>query len=198
MKYLHQSEDLELIQKCENGDKKAFDELVLKYQTKAFNVAYRMLSNYEEAKDITQEAFLKAYQSMRGFRKDACFYTWLYRILINTCKNKMKNWARHPHVESLDSPVQTAEGDVIRTLPDKEPDPDQLLIKRETQRCVREAIDSLAIKYKAVIILRDIEGLSYKEITESIGCREGTIKSRLSRARIILKEKLKEVNKNGL
>lgn len=190
--------EAELIARCKNNDKRAFGELILKYQKRVFNVAYRMLGEYEEAKDITQEAFIRAYKSMANFREDACFYTWIYRIAINLTKNKMKNWARHPKPEPIDAPIETSEGEISRTLDDKELPPDKIILKKETQAYVQKAINCLRIEYKAVIILRDIQGLSYQEIADSLGCREGTVKSRLSRARLILKEKLKGVVKNGL
>jgi RNA polymerase sigma-70 factor, ECF subfamily len=188
------SEDEILIARVKADDKEAFSKLILKYQGKAFNIAYRMLDNYEEAKDVTQAAFIRAYQGLGSFREDSCFYTWLYRIIINLCKNKKKSWAIHPPPESLDEPVATEEGEVARTVTDKEPAPDEIAVRHEIQELVQKAINGLPVQYKEIIILRDIEGLSYEEIAEALSCREGTVKSRLCRARIMLKDKLEELH----
>ncbi|MFH1238806.1 MAG: sigma-70 family RNA polymerase sigma factor, partial [bacterium] len=138
-----ENEDSSLIAQVRAGDKEAFSQLVIKYQKKVFNIAYRMLDDYEEAKDVAQAAFVRAYQSLGGFREDSCFYTWIYRIVINLAKNRMKSWAIHPRPESLDDPVATEEGELTRTLPDNEPSPDEIAVREETRRLVQEAINSL-------------------------------------------------------
>ncbi|MFH1783576.1 MAG: sigma-70 family RNA polymerase sigma factor [bacterium] len=187
-----------LIERCKQGDTDAFGELVIKHQKKVFNVALRMLDDWEEAKDVAQEAFIRAWRAIGTFRSDSSFFTWIYRIVFNLSKNRLKGWARRPRPDSIDAPVDTEDGDITRTLQDKEPSPDKILLKKETGRLVKNAIAELSIKHREIIIMRDIQGLSYQEIAEVIGCGEGTVKSRLSRARLILKEKLKEVVNHGL
>lgn len=187
------NEDFILIDRFLGGDAKAFDELVIRHQRKAFNVAYRMLGDYHEANDIAQDAFVKIYHSLKNFRRDASFYTYLYRIVMNLCKNRIKargNERRRIAV-SLDDPVETEEGVEQKEIKGAGLCPRDELDAKERSKLVQEAISLLGDGFREVVVLRDIEGMSYGEITEILDIDLGTVKSRLHRARMALKDKLK-------
>lgn len=189
------SEDFILIDRLLAGDGKAFDELVIKYQQKVFNIAYRMLGDYHEANDIAQDAFVKVYYALRTFRRDASFYTYLYRVVVNLCKNRLKSRGRERKriAVSLNDPMETEEGIEQREIKSTAPCAREILDAKEKEKLIREVIDSLEDGFREVVILRDIEGLSYDEITEILNIDLGTVKSRLHRARMTLKDKLKGV-----
>lgn len=187
------SSDFELIDRILQGDNEAFGEIVLKYQGRVFNIAYRMLGSYEEAKDVAQEVFISVYKSLANFRKESSFYTYLYRIVLNLCKNKFKRLNQDARTVSLDDPIWTQEGEVRIEVPDSTYNPRQEFDKRDKEAKIQEAINSLEEDQKTVVVLRDIEMMSYEEISSALGINIGTIKSRLHRARQELKEKLKDV-----
>jgi len=187
------SYDFDLIEKTLKGDNAAFDKLVLKYQDRIFNTAYRMLGSYEEAKDASQEAFVNAYRSLGNFRKESSFYTYLYRIAINLCKNRLKRLNRESKFVSVDTPISTEDGEIRLEIADDTSSPREALDIKDRQARIQEAINSLDEEHKAVLVLRDIEGASYEGISQMLGLNMGTIKSRLHRARYMLKEKLKDV-----
>lgn len=193
------NDDLQLVEACQKGDQMAFEQLVLKHQKRVFNIVYRFLGDYEEAKDLTQEVFIRVYKAIKGFRKEAQFSTWVYYITCNTCRNKLRQWKTRPMVESLDKPLETDENEINITIPDTTiKQPDEALEQKEIQTKVQQAIQTLSEDHKTVIILRDIQNLSYEEIAQVLNCSLGTVKSRLARARLALKDKLKEVIKNEL
>lgn len=185
--------DFELIERTLNGDNAAFDKLVFKYQDRIFNAAFRMLGSYEEAKDASQEAFVNAYRSLSNFRRESSFYTYLYQILINLCKNRLKRLSRESKFVSVDNPIPTEEGEMHLEIADNTNCPREALDKRDKEAKIQEAINSLDEEHKAVVVMRDIEGSSYEEIAQALELNIGTIKSRLHRARLQLKEKLKDV-----
>ena len=185
--------DFELIEKTLNGENSAFDELVLKYQDRIFNIAYRMMGSYEEAKDASQEAFVNAFKSLANFRRESSFYTYLCQILINSCKNRLKRLNRDSKLVSIDDPFPTEDGEVKLEIPDNTFSPRDAVERKDKEARVQEAINSLDEEHKAVVVLRDIEGLSYEDIAQALNLNIGTIKSRLHRARHELKEKLKDV-----
>ena len=186
-------EDNELIASFTSGDREAFDALVLKYKDRVFNICYRFVTDYDEANDCAQEVFLKVYRSLKGFKFKSTFSTWLYSITINTCKNKVASAEYRMSKRSLrlDEPVKTEDDDVKIELKDPKPLQSDMLDRKNAAVRIEKAIDSLPGDQKAVVILRDIEGLSYEEISATTGFNLGTVKSKLSRAREALREKLK-------
>lgn len=180
------SEDVRLLEQAQKGDLAAFDQLVLRNQRQVFAVALRMLGNADEAQDIAQEAFIHAYRAIKSFRREAKVSTWLVSIVMNLCRNRRRLWARRRRfiAGSLDEPHQTQEGDSLaQEAEDPGLSPAQELSRREQQQQIAEALQQLDEAYRSVIVLRDIEGYAYEEIARMLGCRVGTIKSRISRAR---------------
>jgi RNA polymerase sigma-70 factor (ECF subfamily) len=179
------------------GDEPAvqsFDALVATYEKKIFNVIYRFLGDYEEAADLTQETFISAYRSFDRFRGDSKIYTWLYQIAINHCRNRLRkrNRVRVLQVESLDQP-RDWEGDGetgTREVPDSSSEPLSVLEEQEFHQKIVAAIQSLPPDYREVVVLREMEGLSYNEIVERTGISLDNVKTRLSRARGMLRRKL--------
>jgi len=187
-------EDAILIKAFLKGDKVAFDKLVVKYTKRVFNVCFRLLGDYEEANDSAQDTFIKVYRALRKFRFEASFSTWLYRIAVNTCKNKLKSVAHRQkkRVISWDNPV-SADRPPVLEIQDERQSPAIELEKKERMKFIQEAINVLPPEHKEVITLRDIEGLSYEEIAEITGLSLGTVKSRLARARSDLRKRLRSV-----
>lgn len=169
-----------------------FNALLDRYHKKIFNVLLRMVGDFHEAADLTQDVFVQAYKALPTFRGDSKIYTWLYRIAVNRGKNRMKQIARGNAVVtgSLDEPIDTEEG-LTRDVPDQSFIPDRLLEQRELQAIVSEEINNLPPDFRLVVILRDIEGLSYKDMAEVIGISLEAVKSRLFRARSLLRERLR-------
>jgi RNA polymerase sigma-70 factor (ECF subfamily) len=187
-------EDIGLIERCQEGSREAFDELVLKYQKRVFNLAYRLLNNYEEANDVAQEVFVRAYKGIRWFRKESSIFTWLYRITMNLSKNRLKALNREKkRLEPLDDPIATEEGEIKKEIIANEPSPSEVLVQKERAELIQEALASLDDEFRAALVLRDIEGLTYEEIAQILNLNVGTVKSRLHRARLMLKEKLQGV-----
>ncbi|SCG83122.1 RNA polymerase sigma-H factor Sigma-30 [Proteiniborus sp. DW1] len=175
-----------LIKKCANGNLKAFDELIEKYEKTAYNIALRMLKNPEDAMDVSQEAFIKVFRSIKTFNFESAFSTWLYRIVTNTCLDFLRK--RNSNVYSIDNPIQTEEGEIERDIPDEADSPEELLEKKLTKEMVNNSINKLEENHRIVIILRDIQGFSYEEISKILDCSIGTVKSRINRARKNLKD----------
>ena len=188
-------EDHELVGLCQKGDMDAFGALVEKHQKRMLNIAYRMIGDYEAACEAVQDAFLSAYKAIRKFRGEASFSTWLYRIVINVSKNRMKQMRIRFQREgvSIDDPVETEDGRVSRDPPTQEPSILEQLEKKEVQARVQECINSLDDEYREVLVLRDIQGFSYDEIGDILKIPDGTVKSRLFRARDTLKDCLKNI-----
>lgn len=178
-----------LIRQAQAGDKKAFEELVIIYQDKVYTLSYYLAGNHSDAQDLAQEVFLKAYSSLRSFRLESDLGTWLHRITVNTWSNMRRS---RNQVLSLDDPLQTEDGEMDRPLADGDPtsDPAVALEEKEVQVMVQHAIRSLPEEYRAVLVLREMEGYTYEEIAGIMGCSLGTVKSRLNRARRALKEKI--------
>ncbi|MDH7499885.1 MAG: sigma-70 family RNA polymerase sigma factor, partial [candidate division NC10 bacterium] len=185
-------EDEEFVSRCRKGDADAFEVLVYRHQRRMFNIAYRMLGDYEEAANTVQDAFLAAYRSLRAFQGKSRFSTWLYSILINHCKNRLRQLqAQRLHEAfSLDDPISSPEGQIQGDPPSGEPSSLEDLERKDLQETVQRCIGSLEAPFREVLVLRDIQGFSYQEISEMLHLPEGTIKSRLFRARESLKEGL--------
>jgi RNA polymerase sigma-70 factor (ECF subfamily) len=188
-------EDYELVSFCKKGDVDAFEVLVKKHQRRMLNIAYRMIGNYEEACEIVQDAFVSAYRNLKGFKGKSKFSTWLYTIVMNLSKNRLKQLKTQLHREkfSIDNPILTNDGQIKVEPASSEPSALEKLEKREVQQKVQECINSLDDEFREVLILRDIQGFSYGEISDLLKAPEGTVKSRLFRAREAIKDCLKNV-----
>jgi RNA polymerase sigma-70 factor, ECF subfamily len=181
--------DQQLVQRVQAGDKSAFDLLVLKYQHRVLKLVGRFVSDPAEAEDVAQEAFIKAYRALPAFRGDSAFYTWLYRIAINTAKNALVSNRRRPVDFDLDmqDPDQYE-----RHARLKEADtPEGVLLTDEIRVVVEKALEQLPEDLRTAIVLRELEGLSYEEIAEAMDCPVGTVRSRIFRAREAIDKKLK-------
>ena len=180
--------DRQLVERVKRGDKRAFDVLVLKYQHKIVGLVSRYLKDQDEVVDVTQEAFIKAYRALPRFRGDSAFYTWLYRIAINTAKNHLVSKSRRPP----DTDIDVDEGefqDNSAVLRDIE-NPENRLATAELERVVFQAIEDLPEELKVAVTLREFEGLSYEDIAEVMDCPVGTVRSRIFRAREAIEKKI--------
>lgn len=179
----------ELIERCKNGDRDAFNELVEQYQGQIINIAYGMLSDREDAYDAAQETFVKIYRNIGGFKGKSSLSTWIYRIVANVCNDMLRKRQRSAAVVSISNTVSD-DDDREMDITDDAPTPEELLELSEEQRAVRIAISELGAEHREIITLSDIEQLSYEEISGILKCPIGTVKSRLNRARTALKKKL--------
>ncbi len=185
--------DISLVMAVKEGNNEAFEDLVRKYQGPAFNIALRMLSDREEARDLTQEVFIKIHRSIKSFRSESRFSRWFYTVLFNTCRSRLKHLKRRGFFrsESLDNPG--ADDDrPPRQLADTSPDSAKLVEKRQIQAIVQEKIKLVPEDFREVLVLRDIQDFSYEEIADLLGIAAGTVKSRLHRGRMALKDLLAE------
>lgn len=181
--------DEELVRRVQSGDKKAFDLLVLKYQHKIIQLINRYIRDQHEALDVAQETFVKAYRALPGFRGESAFYTWIYRIAINTAKNYIASRSRRPADEDID--VETAEQfEGASGLKDQET-PEGILLSEELAHAIQSALDELPSELRMAISLRELEGLSYDEIAVVMNCPVGTVRSRIFRAREAIDKKLR-------
>jgi len=181
--------DQALVSRVQRGDKKAFDLLVLKYQQKVANLVSRYVRDHSETLDVTQEAFIKAYRALPNFRGESAFYTWLYRIAINTAKNYLVAQGRRPPGSDLDAET-AAQLDVGAKLREFAT-PEHQLLSDELAETVRRAMDDLPDDLRIAISLRELEGLSYEEIAKAMDCPVGTVRSRIFRARAAIDKQLK-------
>jgi len=188
-------DDSQLVLSCRKGEIDAFEALVEKYQKKMLNVAYRMIGDYDEACEVVQDAFLSAYRSIKKFRGEARFSTWLYSIVLNLSRNRRKQIQTRGarEVYSIDAPAETEGGSLRMDPPDPGPSIPEQMEKKEVDARVQGCINGLDSEYREVLILRDIQGFSYEEIRDILKVPDGTVKSRLFRARDGLKECLKKV-----
>jgi len=189
--------DLSLVRRVQRGDKGAFDALVLKYQHKLVKLVMRYVRNPAEAEDIAQEAFIKAYRALPQFRGDSAFYTWLYRIAINTAKNAVVSRDRSPIEYNIDRHETDESYDMQGRMKDPET-PEGLVLTDEIRSTVNAAIDALPEDLRTAIVLRELEGLSYEEIAAAMDCPVGTVRSRIFRAREAIDRRLREVFEGGL
>lgn len=181
--------DQQLVERVQKGDKRAFDLLVIKYQQRIMNVISRFVNDYAEVQDLAQETFIKAYRALPNFRGDSAFYTWLYRIGINTAKNYLVARSRRPPSGDVDATeAEYYEGDSL--LKDKA-SPERIALTNEISEVVFNAIEQLPEDLRMAITLRELEGLSYDEIAETMECPIGTVRSRIFRAREAIDIKLK-------
>jgi RNA polymerase sigma-70 factor, ECF subfamily len=190
-----EQEETAWIRAFAEGSVEAFDKLVLRYKDRVFNLCYRMLGDYDEAHDCAQETFVKVYRSLKNFRFEANFSTWLYTIAANTCRNRVKSseYRYRKRMVRIDPPVAWDGEETSMDLVDPAPSALAQLTRQEQEAALQKAIDTLTPDHKTVVVLRDIEGLSYEEIANITGYSSGTVKSKLARARHRLCEQLKGV-----
>ena len=187
--------DEDLVLRVQQGDKSAFDLLVIKYQHKIIQLVNRYVKDPSEAQDVAQEAFIKAYRALGNFRGDSAFYTWLYRIAINTAKNYLVSRSRR----SSDYEVDVQDAEAIENAPQLQgmETPERLLLNQEIIDTIKTAIDKLPDEMRTAIILREFDGMSYEEIAEAMDCPVGTVRSRLFRAREAIDNKLNPLLEHG-
>ncbi|HHW49075.1 MAG TPA: sigma-70 family RNA polymerase sigma factor [Clostridiaceae bacterium] len=181
------AEEKSLINKAKCGDIEAFEQLIEVYQKKVFNIALRMIGNYEDANDIAQEVFIRVYRSLGGFKEQSAFSTWIYRITTNVCLDELRK-RKNKNVVSIDEDVKSDDGEIKRQIEANEPTPEAVAEKNYIKQVVNDAINQLSEEHRTVIVLRDIQGFSYEEIAKITKCPEGTVKSRINRARHALKD----------
>ena len=186
--------DKEIIERVKGGDKKAYDLLVLKYQQRVINLISRFVKNHSDALDVSQETFIKAYRALPNFRGESAFYTWLYRIAVNTAKNHLTVQSRKITKSDYDvTDIEQIEGNMSLT---EQTTPENLLLKDELQETVLKTIENLPEDLKSAIMLREIEGLSYEDIANVMDCPVGTVRSRIFRAREMIDNKIKPLLEN--
>ena len=184
----NKSSDMKLVKRVQKGDKGAFDLLVLKYQHKIVNLVMRYVRDPELALDITQEAFIKAYRALPRFRGDSAFYTWMYRIAVNTAKNHLAAQRRRPLDVELD--LQDPEQYDLHAKLRETDTPEGVTLGKELKETVERAIAGLPEDLRTAIILRELEGMSYEEIAQTMECPVGTVRSRIFRARDAIAKKV--------
>jgi RNA polymerase sigma-70 factor (ECF subfamily) len=181
--------DRALVERVQNGDKRAFDLLVRKYQHKVIGLVSRYVRSYAECEDIAQESFIRAWRAIGSFRGDSAFYTWLYKIAVNTAKNHLVAMGRRPPTDDVD-----ADDAVFMTGSERMHDsatPEREMMRQEIEQSVFSTVQALPEELRTAITLREVDGLSYDEIAEAMGCPIGTVRSRIFRAREAIDEKLR-------
>ena len=187
--------DEDLVLRVQRGDKSAYDLLVIKYQHKIIQLVNRYVKDPSEAQDVAQEAFIKAYRALGNFRGDSAFYTWLYRIAINTAKNYLVSRSRR----SSDYQVDIQDAEALENAPQLQgmETPERLLLNQEIIETIKSAIEKLPEEMRTAIMLREFEGMSYEEIAEAMDCHVGTVRSRIFRAREAIDYKLTPLLEHG-
>jgi RNA polymerase sigma-70 factor, ECF subfamily len=186
-----EASDWELVRRCKENDREAFRELVERYQRKAVAIALGMLHDRDDALEVAQEAFAKVFTSIKQFKEEASFYTWLYRIVVNLAIDRQRQKGRQPLLEREEP--EGSEDDLVETMPaEAATDPYEKVKDKELRERIWTAIDELTPSHKAVILLREVEGLSYEEISEILQCSRGTVMSRLHYARKRLQSRLRD------
>ncbi len=189
--------DLELVKQCQASQTEAFDELVARYRTRIFAMIYNMVHNEQDAWDLAQESFVKAWKSIKRFRRDSSFYTWMYRIVMNVTID----WLRKKQIKGagseFDDSIQLKEIDpASKTVPKADPLPHERMERNEIRAKIDNAIGQLSPEHRAVILMKEIEDMQYHEIAETLGCSIGTVMSRLFYARKKLQKLLRDVYEN--
>jgi RNA polymerase sigma-70 factor (ECF subfamily) len=189
--------ELDLVKRCQDGDSEAFDELVTRYRTRVFGMIYNMVHNEQDAWDLAQDSFVKAWKSIKRFRGQSSFYTWIYRIVMNVTID----WLRKKQVKAggaeFDDSIQLKEVDpASKTVPKQEALPSENIKQREIRTEIDKAIAQLSPEHRAVILMKEIDGMQYHEIAEALGCSIGTVMSRLFYARKKLQNLLRDCYEN--
>lgn len=185
----------ELITRAKAGDESCFEQLIIGCKTRAYNIALRYMRNEDDALDVLQESFIKVFRHLSSFKEESSFDTWVYRIVVNTCNDMLR---KNSNLKKTDSLYQCSGDDDERMteLPDKSPTPEEALEQKEKAQLILKALERLTPEQKEIVILRDIQGFAYEEISEVLECSLGTVKSRINRARLRLREILLEQNRN--
>ena len=183
--------DLAIVKRVQQGDKEAFNILVLRYQYKVCDLAYKYVNNYVDANDIAQEAFIRAFRAIGNFRGESSFYTWLYRIVINAAKSFLEQNQKRRYSVDIDAPDFDNQHDVRGQLTTLD-SPDALIESEELQKVITDAMNALPVDLRRAIYLREVEGLSYEEIAQQMDTPIGTVRSRIFRARQFIEEKMVE------
>jgi RNA polymerase sigma-70 factor (ECF subfamily) len=181
--------DLELVRRAQQNERGAFDLLVLKYQHKVVKLVARLLRDPTEAEDVAQEAFVKAYRALGSFRGDSAFYTWLYRIAVNTARNSIASRQRRPL--DYEAELSESEQNNVEARLKHDDTPEATVLSEEIRATVNQAIEQLPEDLRTAIVLREVEGLSYEEIAAAMDCPVGTVRSRIFRAREAIDRALK-------
>jgi len=190
-----QQSDAVLIEVCQNGDSTGFDELVRRYKDRIYNVLYRFLGNREDARDLAQETFVRAYRGIGSFKGEAKVYTWLYSIAANLARNRLRDCARKGRNRgtSLEALEDAAPG-YAEVAASTDRTPRTFAAAHEMDEALQRCLDELPEHYRLVFVLRTFDDLSYDEIAEAAGCPRGTVKSRLNKARLLLRERLEALD----
>lgn len=186
------SAETEFIEKLKAGDATAFDDFVIRYSTNVYALLIRLTEDEEEARDLTQETFLRALKAIKNFRGDADLKTWLYRIAVNESRNRFRWWKRRNRnlTISLDAEKDFSEKPLSERISDDSENPEMETLRREREQALKKALHELPTNFREVIVLRDIEGLTYEEVAVALETNVGTIKSRIARGREELRKKL--------
>lgn len=187
--------EAQFIAQLQAGDAAAFERFVRERSGEVYGLLYRLTDDAEDARDLTQDTFLRAFQAIGSFRGDADLKTWLYRIALNLARNRWRWWRRRKRdvTFSLDAPDPATEQPMSDSLAAETLNPEQAALARERERLLRQALNSLATAYREAVILRDIEGLSYEEVAAALETNLGTVKSRIARGRLELRRKLADL-----
>lgn len=189
-------DEVALIERCLAGDDTAFDEIVQRYQDMVFNLAYRLLGGYDESVDLSQEVFIQVYRKLGTFRRDASLRTWIYRIVINRAKNRQRWWKRRfsemtaVSLDDVETNPSLSRAVSLNGTNGDRISPDKALERKEVGQLLLDAIDKLPFSHRTILLLKEVEGLSYDEISTTLDLPLGTVKSRLARARKSLRDKL--------
>jgi RNA polymerase sigma-70 factor (ECF subfamily) len=183
------TDELALVQAAKRGEVAAFEELVKRYDRNIFRIAHHITQNREDAEDVVQDAFLKAYENLEQFQGNSKFYTWLVRIAVNESLMKLRR-RRSDRTVSLDEDIETEENSMPREVADWSPNPEQLYKQGELKDILRKTVQGLPASFRTVFVLRDVEGLSTEETAEALDLSIPAVKSRLLRARLQLRERL--------
>jgi RNA polymerase sigma-70 factor (ECF subfamily) len=186
----------QFLERLRAGEAAAFERLVNERSGEVYGLLYRLTDDPEEARDLTQETFLRAFQSIGRFRGDADLKTWLYRIAVNLSRNRWRWWKRRRRdsTVSLDAPDTLTEQPLSASLRSETPDPEQSALARERERALQSALCALGSPYREAVILRDVEGLSYEDVAAALDTNVGTVKSRIARGRLELRKKLSSLS----
>lgn len=182
-------ENIELVHLAKKGDMYAFEQLLLRHEKIVYHIVLRMMGESEAVEDLSQDVFLKVYRHLPQFDEKSAFSTWIYRIVVNTCIDEMRK-RKGKQTYSLEAEIEATDGSYQRQFADHGDTPEQSMLRQELREEVLSAMDTLSPEHKTVVVLRDIQGFSYEEISEMTGTTLGTVKSRLSRARLHLKEQI--------
>jgi len=186
--------DAGLVEQCQNGDSTAFDEIVRRYKDRVYNVVYRFVGNHEDALDVSQEVFVRAYRGLQGFQGSSKMYTWLYSIAANLARNRVRDGHRKGRDKgiSLEGMQEAAPGVMQQKVETRETPRDEAQ-RNELDQILQQCLDELPDHYRIAFVLRTFEDLSYEEIADAMGCPPGTVKSRLNKARQLLRVRMEEL-----